>query len=242
MATKRLTTRSVVVIASFVVTAAQSGCVLPVTKYHETFADTQTDQPWIVPGVHAKATVCVKADFVRLDQRLMWIGPDGREFDADRLVERCEGYLRAKGVTRVPEGEDADGNPMPALRRGSRGEALIAPVLVYPDQPMIVCVEPLVVVVCPEPRRVRADEQTPGVTDEGSRWRRSVRHTLLHGYQRGTSGRCGGELLWFSPDIELGPEPVPLFPAGKAMLRTRWGEIEVSRNDSGWTASVRRSE
>lgn len=232
--------RMLKVLSLSVFASALFGCALPVTNFSGAFADAQTDQPWIAPGVRARATVHIDADFVRLDQRLLWIHPDGREFDADRLVARCETYLRAKGVSREPQGEDADGTPMPAVRWGSHGEALIAPVLIYPNTPMIVCVEPLVVFICPEPRRLPRDEETPGATDESIRWRQSVRHTLQHGYQRGTSGHCAGELLWFSPDLEFGPEPVPLSEAGTATLRTQWGAIEVFRNGATWTVSAKR--
>ena len=108
------------------------GCIGLVTTYNRTFADTQSDQPWIAPGVRAKAQVRVRADPVVLDQRLFWSSPDGRECDADRLVMRCETYLRNQGIARNPQGAAEDGTPMPAHRWGPHGEALIAPVVDLP--------------------------------------------------------------------------------------------------------------
>jgi hypothetical protein len=216
-------------------------CAGPVTNYNGTFADTHADQPWAAPGARVKATVRVHADFVRLDQRLIWTTSDGHEFEADRLVERCESYLQSKGLTREPQGATEEGAPMPAFRWGERGEALIAPILIYPDSPVIVCVEPLIVVVCPEPRTVRREEETPGATDEGARGKTAIRHTLQHGYQRGTRGTCTQRVLWFSPDLDRGPEPIETAAETTPMAHYHWGSISISVNDNAWSvvAAVR---
>lgn len=216
-------------------------CVGPVTNYNGTFKDTHADQPWAAPGTRVGAKVRVRADFVRLDQRLIWITSDGREYDADRLVERCEAYLRAKGLTREPKGATEDGEPMAARRWGPRGEAFIAPLLIYPDSPTIVCVEPLIVVVCPEPRTVHRDEQTPGATDEETRWQTAVRHSLQHGYQRGTCGVCTQSLMWYSPDLDRGPQPIEFTVDDMPLLVDHWGSIGITRQCDGWSviASVR---
>jgi hypothetical protein len=214
------------------------GCSLPVTNYRGTFNDTHSDQPWAAPGAKVSAKVCVHADPVRLDQRLTWTTAEGREYDADRLVERCEAFLRSKGLARNAQGAADDGTPMPARRWGTRGEALIAPLLIYPDAPTIVCVEPLIVVVCQEPRTVRRDEETPGATDEGARGNRAIRHTLQHGYQRGTSGGCTLGLMWFSPDLDRGPEPIASGEGTTVLAYDHWGSIAISVAGEAWSVAV----
>ena len=223
----------------FVAALLMTGCVGIVTDYNRTFADTQSDQPWIAPGVRAKAQVRVHADPVVLDQRLFWSSPDGRECDADRLVMRCETYLRNQGIARNPQGAAEDGTPMPAHRWGPHGEALIAPVLIYPDSPIIVCADPLIVVICSEPRTMRRDEETAGATDEESRGATSIRHTLQRGYQRGTTGRCGRGLRWFSPDLDRAPEALELSATGVATISTVWGSIEFVLDGERWTSTVK---
>lgn len=214
------------------------GCSLPVVNYSGTFNDTNSDQPWAAPGERVSASVRVRADPVRLDQRLIWTTTDGREYDADRLVERCEAFLRSKGLARDPQGAADDGSPMPAHRWGSRGEALIAPLLIYPDSPMIVCVEPLIVVVCPEPRTVHRDEETPGATDEGAKGKKTIRHTLQHGYQRGTHGACAAGLQWYSPDLDRGPEPVAPGVNTTVLAYDHWGSIAISVTGEAWSVAV----
>jgi hypothetical protein len=223
--------------------AMLGGCALPLTNYRNTFGDEQSDQPWIGPGVRARATICVKADFVRIDQRLVWLSPDGREFDADDTVERCERYLRHRGMSREPAGADQDGNPVQAVRWGPHGEALTAAVTIYPDTPMLVCVDPIIVVVILEPRSIDRAEEVPGVMDkEGQFGVRKIRHTLRYGYQRGTGGTWRGDLLWYSPDLEAGPEALSFSDDGVATLTTQWGMIEVRRNESGWQATAKRTD
>lgn len=219
------------------------GCALPVTNYRNTFGDEQSDQPWIAPGARARASIRVKADFVRIDQRLVWLAPDGREFDTDDIVDRCERYLRHEDMTREPTGADQDGNPMPVNRIGPRGEALSAPVTIYPDTPVIVCVDPTIVVVIPEPRSIVRAEEVPGIMDkEGQIGVRKIRHTLRYGYQRGTRGSWRGDLLWYSPDLEAGPEALSFSDDGVATLRTGWGLIEVRRSEAGWETTARRAD
>ncbi|MBM4107982.1 MAG: hypothetical protein FJ255_04115 [Phycisphaerae bacterium] len=211
------------------------GCALPVTQYQRTFADQSHDQPWAGAGERAAAKVRVKADFIRLDQCLVWTTPDGRELDADRAVERCERFLSGKGIEREPAGADEEGRPMPAAAWGSGGEALLAPVQTYPDSPVIVCVDPLIVVVCDQPRSLRRQDETPGVMDqEGRPFVRAVRHTLTRGYQYGTGGACAASLRWFAPDLGVGPEPLP----SDGAIRTPWGTLVVSRTPEGWTSSA----
>lgn len=215
------------------------GCIGFVTNYSGTFADTQSDQPWIGPGVRATAEVRVRADPVRLDQRLIWSSPDGRECDAEHLVTRCETYLRKQGIERDPQGADEAGTPMPAHRWGPHGEALIAQLLIYPDSPIIVCADPLIVVICPEPRTVPRDAETAGATDAEARGATSIRHTLQRGYQRGTTGHCDRELRWFSPDLDRGPESMEFSASDVAAISTEWGSLEFVLEGGHWTSTPR---
>ncbi|MBX3321915.1 MAG: hypothetical protein KF757_02880 [Phycisphaeraceae bacterium] len=112
---------------------------------------------------------------------------------------------------------------------------------VYPDTPTIVCVRPLIVLVCPQPQTF-SQFPTPSILDHSGGPRpKKLEKQLRYGYHRGSVGSCSDGLTWYSPDLNIPPQPLLFDDQGVALIPTHWGNLKIQKGDSGaWsTAAIR---
>lgn len=215
------------------------GCTLGV--YRATFNDVQTDQPWAGPGRKVTAKIKVRVDFVRVDERLIWRSR-GKEWSAGSLAAECNHRLKSVGIYRVPREYDRAGNELP--KQGSDNLRMFWPnpdgvKWVYSESVTVVCVDPLIAIICDDPVEVPAFTRDKGVMDHQGEWFvDAIEHSLGDSTFYGTKGKCSSNLRWISPDLSRGPEALSFEHDGAARVETSWGYLEVRSDGQQWTTQA----
>lgn len=225
-----------VLILAILAAFGPGGCIFGVS--HSTYNDAQIDQPWASPGRQVHARIKVRVDFVRVDEDLVWRSR-GREWYADALASQCEQWLIKVGGYQVPREYDSAGREVTPgstdvgrFYRPSKDTAK----LVYPYGLTIVCVEPLVAIVCDDPVEVLSSKPLTGYMAQDQEWFVStLEHELGDSTFYGTKGKCSSNLRWISPDLNRGPEPLSFSHDGVAIIETSWGHLEVRSDGQQWT-------
>jgi hypothetical protein len=200
------------------------------------------DQPWAAPGRHASARIKVRIDFVRVDEHLYWRS-QGREWPAKQAANACEQHLTSRGFTRSRHDYDSDGKLVPQQPStnysGPYGPG--AATWVYSESMTIVCVDPLIAIICDDPVTVPAFTRSKGVMDHDGEWFVSrIEHSLGDATFYGTKGPCTSNLRWLSPDLNRGPELIEFDQSGVARIETPWGAIEVRSDGQQWTTTAEK--
>ncbi|MCX5689799.1 MAG: hypothetical protein NTV94_08470, partial [Planctomycetota bacterium] len=158
---------------------------------------------------------------------------------ARSLAAECNYRLKSVGIYRMPREYDRAGNELP--RRLSDNLMVFLPNpnsvrCVYSESVTIVCVDPLMAIICNDPVEVLSSKPLTGYMAHDQEWFVStLEHELGDSTFYGTKGKCSSNLRWISPDLNRGPEALAFEHDGVARIETSWGYLEVRSDGQQWT-------
>jgi hypothetical protein len=238
---------SVALAIGVIVLSSLTGCCSPwrVTEYGT------EGQPWFGPEEQAEGKYKHRRCVISFEDKYIWHGP-GRTFvDAEEIVRDCRHHLAFRGLWEDPEYLGEAGSEILAGRSPQTRKAALAlsmhpfakAISVYDDTRIIVCLKPTVVLTIPMPAYVgftRSLWQVPlGGRLPGSDSPEPF-VVLPHGFDFGTRLPYHEAVMWFSPDLRVGPERPRRVSEDEMRISVPWGELVLVREDDDWVVQRER--
>ncbi len=188
--------------------------------------DVSESHPLGSNGRPAKIRGSVRWDFVKFHDNYGWTTAGGR-LTPSMVGQRIEKFVPRPAPERV--GGDFDG-PADALR--------------YPDTRTVVCIDPIVVVVTPQPllvtgNNVNSDEVFGPLNVLKIA---AVKAHIGKGYIASRLVPRSAEAFWFSPTLSVAPTPIDLFQSPPTMDLGVGKVIVLEEKGDLWSARIGRGQ
>ena len=221
--------------------------------------DAYKDQPWTAHLTRAKGQIISKNYIETYEVQLEWFASDKNIIDANNITGSCENFLKREGLweepkwvpvvadTRYSWGIPRLPNHSIATELDASGKIVSTKEIIdnrdrgagYEKVKTIVCLNPIVVVSV---RGYIAHYDSLEIVSRGlfavPENVQGVYVVLNHGFAYGTRMPYDPNPEWFSPDMNVTPQPVEMLSKDKGRIRVPWGWLILTREKDEWVVTT----
>lgn len=203
--------------------------------------DGQQDQPWINERSQAKAFISTWSSIEVARNYIDWADSTNQTITtSDIVITQCNKWLQKYPVsgTDYPLQDVVVSNPRftASPRDGlpwQGGKSVPASVHGFPEVKVIVCVNPIVVLVAPGPIEVQSITAFSYPRPEN---RALV--LLQDGFSYGAKAPYDPNAIWFSPDMKISPRSAETVGENLRRIQVPWGYLYLTRQGDQWIVST----